>query len=385
MKREPAASAVPRSPRRAFAIAAGVIVALLGLTAYDAVGAYHESRFAAENYNDPVAVRDNLVRYQTWHPTRNLLHPTRDRAEADRLRDLDRRIAGQRDAARERAAGLALTDLEFAECRADLAELVATADGLLRDHGDTRTAGEIQKRRNAYLRRLDERAIEAARDLSAREPGAFHQRCEGYRQYLDHHPTGAFFAEAEAAIDAIASEWDRHDYRGVRDHFRDHAGDVKQLEALGRSYLAAHGRGRFREPVAEMLRWVERAAEPHDYRVVLRAGRFERSVAWLLSRGPDLSVEIEVNGVRYGPSNIVANRYDPVWDYEFPRRVRWKLGDPVRIRVYDHDYYKRLVIDVVSDPNDPVALWMLGGEVLAGNNSLSFESDFRLPEPPPAE
>ena len=52
---------------------------------------------------------------------------------------------------------------------------------------------------------------------------------------------------------------------------------------------------------------------------------------------------------------------------------------------YDHDYYKRLAVDVVSDPGDPVALWMLSGELLAGNNSLTFESDFRLPELPPAE
>jgi GTPase SAR1 family protein len=427
-----------RSRRRTLASAAAALAALLGLTAYDALGAYQAERYATQNADDLTAVRNNWERYQLWHPTRNLFRPASARAETEALRDLDDRIAAQlyasrlgeltrqaadpesdpeevwrlyrelrtsfpdrepdaslervretarlrRDEARERAARIALADLDHAEAQADLAALIVQADRFLREHADTPSAAEVNKRRETYLRRLDEHDIDAARDYSAREPLNFHTRRERYQEYLDRHPTGAFASEAVTTVAAIAAEWDRHDYRAVRDHFRDHAGDVKELEALGRSYLAAHAAGQFRGPVIELLRWAERVVEPNDYRVVLKSGQFDKKVAWMLSFGPDLSVEIEVNGARYGPSNIVKNQYNPSWDYEFPRRVRWKLGDAVRIRVYDHDYYKRLVLDVVSEANDPVAMWMLSGEVLAGNNSLTFESDFRLPELPPAE
>jgi len=41
-----------------------------------------------------------------------------------------------------------------------------------------------------------------------------------------------------------------------------------------------------------------------------------------VSRGAYLSVEIEVNGVRHGPSTIVRRSYEPEWDYEFARPVR---------------------------------------------------------------
>ena len=428
-----------RSRRRALTYAAVAVAALFGLTGYDALGAYRARRFAAENADDPSAVRGNWDRYRLWHPTRNLFRPANARTESETLRELDDRIAGQLYASQlgeltRRAPPIrSLTRRRFGSSigiceptsptaipmppwnrcvrRPDSAgtrrastrpvprwptwitprvrpisrALIVRADRFLREHSGTPCAVEVGKRRETYLRRLDEHDFDAARDYSAREPLNFHTRRERYREYLDRHPTGAFAADATDAVSAIAGEWDRHDYRLVRDQLRNQPGDVKELEARGRSYLAAHAQGRFRDAVTELLRWAERVVEPNDYRVVLKSGQFDKKVAWLLSRGPDLSVEIEVNGARYGPSNIVKNRYDPAWDYEFPRRVRWKLGDPVRIRVYDHDYYKRLVLDVVSDANDPAALWMLSGEVLAGNNSLTFESDFRLPELPPAE
>src|SRR5262249_50841959 len=97
------------------------------------------------------------------------------------------------------------------------------------------------------------------------------------------------------------------------------------------------------------------------------------------------SVELEVAGVRYGPSTIIANRYDPDWNYEFPRPIRWKLGDPVKIRVSDHDYWQRVVVEIVSNPADPLAMRFLAGEVWSGKNRLTFESDFALPVLPAIE
>src|SRR5439155_17512515 len=143
-----------------------------------------------------------------------------------------------------------------------------------------------------------------------------------------------------------------------------------------------HPHGRFASAAQELLRWSERTAAPGEYKVVLRSGDFEHKIAFWLSRGPDLSVEIEVAGVRYGPSQIVKNRYDPDWDYEFPRPIRWKLGDPVRIRVYDHDYWKRKVVEIASDEGDPLAIRLLSGEAVAGPNRLTFDSDFAVPTLP---
>ena len=104
----------------------------------------------------------------------------------------------------------------------------------------------------------------------------------------------------------IDADWDKHDFRGVRDHFQTHPGDVKELQLLCRSYLAVHSQGRFRDAAHDLLRWTERVTQPGEYRVVLKSGNFDRKVAHFMSRGPSLSVEIEVNGIRYGPSNIVT-------------------------------------------------------------------------------
>ena len=119
--------------------------------------------------------------------------------------------------------------------------------------------------------------------------------------------------------------------------------------------------------------------------VSVRRGQFERGIARWVSWGPDLSVEIEVAGVRYGPSPIVANRYDPEWNYEFPRLVRWKLGDPVTIRVTDHDWKDRVLLELSGADDDQVAIRLLGGTVCYAGHQLTFESDFRMPQLPDVE
>jgi hypothetical protein len=425
--------------RRRALLAAAVALALVLLGgAYDAWGAWQAGRFAAANADDPAAVRARWDGYRAWHPTRHLLRPGAARAEEELLRDLDARverrrrdalladlrrqgadpdadpeavwrlfqryhadypaqevegdlaglrsrIKARRDAERERLARAALAELEAAEGRADLPDLLARADAFLRAHDGTPQAEEARRRRAGYFARLDERDFEAARAYSVQRPLNFQTRLERYQAYLDRHPTGAFAGEARAAVGAVAAEWDKHDFRGVRDHFRDKPAEVKETAALARSYLAAQPHGRFRDAAAGLLRWLERAGQERDYRVVLRRGQFDRHIAWFFSRGPDLSVELEINGALYGPSTIVANRYDPAWDFEFPRPVRWKLGDPVRIRVYDHDYYRRLVVDIASAPDDPFALRLLNGETSLGPNSVVLETDFAVPVLPDVE
>jgi hypothetical protein len=412
---------------------------LLGLASYDVLGRENARRFEAENAQAPAAILARWQSYQAWHPTRSLFQPGATRAEEGHLRDLAaqaRRQASEaslaelrrrgndpdadpeavwrefqtfradypevdiggdleqvrtaikvrRDVQMARRAQQSLDRLVSAEQNGEeLTELLARTDGFLRDHAGTPQEADVRKRRDAYLQRIDEHDIETARSYSAREPLNFQTRREHYQRYLDRHPDGAFRKEAEYALKTIDSDWDRHDFRAVRDHLLAKPGDMTGLVARCRSYLAVHAQGQFAEAATDLLRWSERVTAPGEYKVVLRSGSFDRGIARWLSRGPDLSVELEVAGVRYGPSPIVANSYNPEWYYEFSRPVRWKLGDPVRIRVVDHDWKDRVVLDIAAEDGDPLGMRLLTGEIASGAHRLTFESEFALPTLPRIE
>jgi hypothetical protein len=416
-----------RSRRRGMLAATLAASVVACLWAYDALGYQRVTRFEAEHSGDPVAALHQWQSYQFWHPTRHWLRSSSTRAEEKHLLDLQlaelrqrasdpdaepetawqhfqelranypevtgagdleplrNTLKSRRDEQVRRRAQLAYDQLLRAEQESvDLSVLVAQADQFLRDYAESEHETDVRRRRSAYLHRLDERDMEFARNYSARQPFNFQTRREHYQRYLDRHPSGAFVNEAESALRAIETDWDKRDFRAVRDHFLEHPGDIPEVVARCRSYLAVHPRGQFAPAATELLRWTERVTAPGEYRVVLKNGQFDRKLARYFSRGLSLSVELEVAGVRYGPSTIVSKRYDPEWDYEFPRRVCWKLGDPVRIRVTDHVYWDRVVLDL-SSADDPLALRLLTGEVWAGNNRLTFASDFALPTLPKIE
>lgn len=428
-----------RRRRRGLLGTAAAACLVLGLTAYDAVGYQQARRFEADHPQEPAAVLGQWQRYQSWHPTRRWLGPGSSTADERHLQDLEQaarkqarddqlaaldKLAHNADADPEAAwqqfrefreafpetepadleamrtalkerrdqqaaqrARRAFDELETAEKQtADLPDLITRANRFLHDFPGSAEEAEVRRRRAAYLLRLDERDIQSARDYSARQPLNFQTRREHYQNYLAKHPSGgAFTAEAEAALNTIAGEWDRYDFRAVRDLFLANPGHTAAWVDRCRSYLAVHPDGRFRTAAADLLRWSERITAPHEYRVVLRSGQFDHSVARFFSRGPKLSVELEVAGVRYGPSTICKNRYDPEWNFEFPRPVRWKSGDPVHIRVTEHSWADRVVLDLSSADGEPLALQLLSGEVWAGTNCLKFESDFALPGLPPVE
>ena len=293
-------------------------------------------------------------------------------------------IAGDEEQVRQ--ADAAYEALLTAEQQgAALPDQFAQAERYLKDFPGSAHEADVRRRRAACALRLEERDIEPAREFSARQPLEFQARRERYLAYLERHPNGLLVKEATAALQAIAAEWDRYDFRAVRDHFVERPGDVAELARHSRAYLAAHPAGRFTDAARDLLRWTEVVTAPGEYRVTLRGGRFEPTVARWLSRGPDLSVELEVNGVRHGPSPVVKNRYDPDWNYEFPRRVRWKLGDPVRIRVTDHDWRDRVLLDLSTSDREVLGLWLLTDEVWVGKNMLTFESDFVMPTVPKIE
>ena len=428
-----------RRRQRAWAAVAAAAALLIGLWTYDLLGYQGARRFEAENAGDPATVLRRWQTFQTWHPTRHFLRPASARAEDDHLRGLqgqardrerDERLAGLRRRADDPGADPESTWRQFETFCGDypevdvagdlrqlrqaikqrrdgevarkarqaydelinreqygteLTELVEQASRFVGAYPDEALGAKVRERREAYLRRLEERDIEAARGYSAKQPLNFQTRRERYQHYLDRHPGGAFASEAESALRAIEGDWDRHDFRAVRDHFLARPGDVTELVARCRTYLAVHPQGQFTAAASELLRWSERVTASGDYRVVLRNGKFERKVAPYFSRGPKLSVEVEVNGVRYGPSPIVVNSCDPNWDYEFPRSVRWKLGDPVRVRVHEHSWKKSVAVEVASADGDPLGLRLLAGEVWSGGNWLRFETDFQLPELPKIE
>jgi hypothetical protein len=428
-----------RRRRRGLAWLAAAACALVALGGYDVLGRRGAERFAADHADDPAAVLANWQTYQAQHPTRALFQPAATRAEEGRLRelaaearrraceaelaDLRRRgadpdadpertwqqflafradypeadidsdlqqvrdtVKARRDEQLAHKARQAYDSLVSAEQQSsDLPVLLAQSDRWLRLYPGSPQESDVRRRRDAYLARLDERDMEAARAYSAREPLSFQTRREHYQRYLDRHPDGAFRSRAEAALAAIEADWDRQDFRAVRDQFLAKPGDTGELVARCRTYLAVHPQGRFKDAAADLLRWSERVTAPNDYRVTLRSGQFEKRIARFFSRGPDLSVELEVAGVRYGPSNIVVNRYDPDWNYEFNRPVRWKLGDKVIIRVTDHDWKDRVVVEIASDDGDPLGMRLLAGEANSGTNRLTFESDFALPALPKIE
>jgi hypothetical protein len=430
------------SRRRRRRVAAGLLAAAclaMALGGYDIFGRRSAERFAADHGDDPAAVLAHWQTYQAQHPTRALFQPGATRAEEGRFRELaaearrrecDARLAdlrrrgadpdadpeavwqqflafradypeadidsdlqqlrdsvkARRDEQLAHKARQAFDELVSAEQRSsDLPVLLALSDRWLRNYPGQAPESDVRRRRDACLTRLDERDLEVARAYSAREPLNFQTRREHYQHYLDRHPDGAFRPEAEAALKAIDADWDRHDFRAVRDQYLAKPGDIAELVARCRTYLAVHPQGQFKDAAGDLLKWSERVTAPHEYKVTLRSGQFQNKVARLLSRGPDLSVELEVAGVRYGPSNIVVNRYDPDWNYEFTRPVRWKLGDKVIIRVTDHDWWNRVVVEIASDDSDVLGMRLLAGEANSGPNRLTFESDFALPALPKIE
>ena len=114
----------------------------------------------------------------------------------------------------------------------------------------------------------------------------------------------------------------------------------------------------------------------------------ESTVGKYFSGGaPDLSVVVFVAGVQYGPSPIIKDTHSPIWNYTFPRAIRWKYQDPVSIRILDNDWSESGVFTFNSAPGDPLAMKMLSGTVRpskGGKTELSFSSDFAMAGAPAA-
>lgn len=260
-------------------------------------------------------------------------------------------------------------------------ETIEKLETLAREYGGLPVSADIEKRRHEASIRLDDRDAARAEAVTADEKAPFADRHRAWLEYLDRHPQGRSSDKARREMMRLGREWDRADYRQLRDRYKADPGAVEALRTAGQAYLATHRAGAFRDPVTALLRWCDQVSEPGEYHVKLLSGVFDNKSAFWASRGLSVSLTLEVGGKTYGPSPIITTT-TPKWDYDFGRRIRWKSGDSVRIIVKDHYFWKRTIADQTF--TDPLAMVRLSGLIDFKNGSVRFESDFTLPLLPEA-
>jgi GTPase SAR1 family protein len=314
---------------------------------------------------------------------------TPHRAQALRLaRPLKNELAARRSA-QERQV---LDDLIRSESlpNVSLTDQIERARQFLSEHPDSSVRAAVQHRLDEYLKRLDDRDIEQAREFSRRFRTHFASRIERYQEYLKAHETGGnYISEAMEAKDRILREWDDYEYRQAYDYAAAHGDDVAETARRLRDYLRDQPEGRYAAEAQRYLDWWDKVSVPGQYRVTLRRGEVEASVGKYLAGGaPDLGVVIDVAGSVYGPSPVIPNSHRPIWDYTFPQPITWKLGDPITIRIIDYDWSASEVYVLHSRPGDPLAMRLLSGTVKSskgGKTSLVFSSDFNVATLSPPE
>jgi GTPase SAR1 family protein len=267
---------------------------------------------------------------------------------------------------------------------AEYRDLIERAQEFLAEHPQSDWRIEVERRLEEYVRKLDERDIERARQYSKQYPTNFATRIERYQDYLKAHQTGGrFISEATEAKDVVLREWDTYTYRLAYDHLVAHPDDVAEVARRLRAYQRAHRDGRYARDAQAYLDWWDKVSVPGNYRVTLRRGAVDPGAGkYLGGGGPDLGVVVEVGGAVHGPSPVVRNTTRPIWDYTFPRPIRWKLGDPVTIRIIDYDWSDSVVAVLNSRKGDPLAIRNLSGTVKLANGgatTLVFASDFTMP------
>jgi hypothetical protein len=309
---------------------------------------------------------------------------TPHRAEAVALVEA---LKGQADTLRSARERQVVDDLDRAEGLpgADLRDLIDRAQQFLSEHPQSNWRAEVERRLQGYVKALDGRDIDRARQYSRQYPTNFATRIDRYQDYLRAHQAGGrFISEATEAKDRVLREWDTYAYRQAYDHLAAHPDDVAEVARRLREYFHDHRDGRYSRDAHQFLEWWDKVSVPGEYRVTLRRGEVEPGVGkYLGGGGPDLGVVVEVAGTTYGPSPVVRNTHRPIWDYTFPRRIRWKLGDPVTIKIYDYDWSDSVLYVFNTRKDDPLAIRNLSGTIKpshGGRTSLTFASDFKMPK-----
>ena len=341
---------------------------------WKSVRAEAQSLLAIDDPATPLATIDAFLREYPETP---------HRADALTLARSLKNELNARRIARERQG---LDDLIRSESlpNVTLSDQIERARRFLTDHPDSPVRPEVQIRLDEYLKKLDERDIERARDYSRQNSTQFATRIERYQDYLKAHQAGGrYISEAIEAKDRILREWDSYAYRQAYDHSVAHPDDVAEVARRLRDYLRDHPEGRYLTMAQAYLDWWDKVSVPGQYHVRLRRGEVEPNVGkYFAGGGPDLGVVIEVAGALHGPSSVIRDSYRPIWDYTYPEPITWKLGDPITIRIIDYDWSASEVYILNSRQGDPLAMRLLSGTIKpakGGRTSLVFSSDFTIP------
>ena len=273
---------------------------------------------------------------------------------------------------------------------ANLLDLIEQARQFGVEHPDSTLRPEVDQLLDGFVRTLDDRDIDKARDFSKRNPTEFARRIDRYNDYLQAHKAGGrYISEATEAKDQVLRGWDTDTYRRAYDHLLAHPNDIAEVARQLRDYLTQHPEGRRVAEARRYLAWWDKVSVPNDYRVTVRSGTFPESLGSTFGGAPDLSVTVEVAGATYGPSPVIRNNYKPIWDYHFPQPIRWKLNDPVTIKVTQNGYWSNSdVVHLTSKKGDPLGIRLLAGTIhptKGGTTSLTFKSDFEIPDLPKPE
>jgi outer membrane protein assembly factor BamD (BamD/ComL family)/GTPase SAR1 family protein len=336
-----------------------------------------EAAASTDDPEVPLGVLKQFLREFPGSPHR----PEADALMAELVSKRDAKIAG-----RERQV---LDDLDRSSKlpNANFPELIEQARQFLVEHPESRYRLEAQRLLDDFVKTLDDRDIEKARDFSKRNPTEFARRIDRYGEYLKAHANGGrYISEATEAKDRILRAWDTDTYRRAYDHLIAHPNDVAEVARQLRDYLAQHPEGLRAAEAKRYLAWWDKVSVTNEYKVTLRRGSFDAKLGSTFGGAPDLSVVIEVAGVTYGPSPVIGNNFQPIWDYTFPRPIRWKLGDPVTIKVIDNGYWSNstpLILN--SAKGDPLAIRNISQEIKpskSNTGTLVFTSDFKIPELP---
>jgi Double-GTPase 2 len=335
---------------------------------------------AVSNADEPDAPLQAVKRFLREFPDSG------HRGEADALLVSLRAKVDSRVAGRERQV---LDDLVRSSNlpNANYPDLIEQARQFLVEHPESRFRPEADRLLDDLVKTLDDRDIDKAREFSRRSPTEFAKRIDRYGDYLKAHAKGGrYISEAIEAKDRILRAWDTDTYRRAYDHLVAHPNDVGEVARQLRDYLAQHPEGRRVGEAKRYLEWWDKVSVTSDYKVTLRRGTFESKLGSTFGGAPDLGVTIEVAGVSYGPSPVIRNNYQPIWDYTFSRPIRWKLGDPVSVKVIDHGYWSNSTpVTLNSKPGDPLAMRMLSETIKptkGGTTTIVFASDFKIPELP---
>ena len=269
-------------------------------------------------------------------------------------------------------------------------DLIEEAQQFLSQRSDSPYRGEVEALLADLVDRADLADIQKARQFSKAHPENFDARRARYLEYLKSHSEGGgYIAEANAEIERIDRAREAQLYRLAYDHYAAHPDDVPAIAERLRAYVDANPGGRHAEIARKYLAWWERISSPSDYRVVLRRGRVEANVGkFMAGSGPDLGVTLWVAGVEYGPSPVIKDSRTPIWDHTFDTPIRWKYGDPISVRIIDHDWSASGVFTLTSRAGDKLAMRLLSGTLRpakGGKTELVFASDFDEPHLPAPE